>query len=138
MRASGLDGRRRDVVDVDKRREHQRVDIDHNFDGPRDRGDDPLVVINVGERKRLASPVLEPLLADLIAADMEFPDVRVDPPEVLPSRAGLAVVLRDVDAPHVDRLVPAWLELAGREIAWVSLGDDVRAGHRVVRPDRRR
>ncbi|HWG57579.1 MAG TPA: hypothetical protein VN661_00880, partial [Candidatus Acidoferrales bacterium] len=47
----------------------------HDADGFREGDDDFLVVVNVAGGKLAAFAVLEPFFADLIAADLESPDV---------------------------------------------------------------
>ena len=51
------------------------VDLGHDADGLVQGDDDLLVVGDVLVRERAALPVLEPLMADLIAADVEVPDL---------------------------------------------------------------
>ena len=51
------------------------VDLLHQADGLGERDDDLLVVGDVVLRERAALAVLEPLLADLVAADVEVPHV---------------------------------------------------------------
>ena len=51
------------------------VDLGHDADGLVQGDDDLLVVGDVLVRERAALPVLEPLVADLVAADVEVPDL---------------------------------------------------------------
>jgi hypothetical protein len=50
------------------------VDFAHQADGFGEGDDDLLVVVNVVGREFAAFAILEPFFADLIAADMKFPD----------------------------------------------------------------
>ena len=65
-----------------------RVDLGHSADGLVQGDDDLLVVGNVLDREHTALPVLEPLVADLVPADVEVPNLLGDPLET--HRAGLA------------------------------------------------
>ena len=51
------------------------VDLGHDADGLTEGDDDLLVVGDVLVREPAALPVLEPLVADLVAADLEVPDL---------------------------------------------------------------
>ena len=87
------------------------VNFAHEADGFGEGDDDFLVMVNVIGGELAAFVVLEPLFADLVATDVEFPDFLGHALEVL------RVV--DIDAPGFDasfrirlRIVAApWLEL---------------------------
>ena len=51
------------------------VDLGHGVDGLTEGDDDLLVVADILVRERAALAVLEPLVADLVAADLEVPDL---------------------------------------------------------------
>ena len=51
------------------------VDLGHDVDGLVQGDDDILVVVDILDRERAAFPVLEPLVGDLVAADLEIPDI---------------------------------------------------------------
>lgn len=70
------------------------VDFFHNADGFGDGDDDFLVVVNVVRREFPFFAVLEPFFADLIAANVEFPNFLGDTFKKLPAV--------DVDAARFD------------------------------------
>ena len=51
------------------------VDLGHDTDGLVQGDDDLLIVGDILVRERAALPVLKPLVADLVAADVEVPDL---------------------------------------------------------------
>ena len=51
------------------------VNSSHQADGFREGDDNPLIVLDILVAQRAAFAILEPLLADLIAADMEVPNL---------------------------------------------------------------
>ncbi len=57
------------------------VDLLHDADGLEESDDDFLVVVDVVLRERAALPVLQPLVADVVAADVEVPDLLGDAAE---------------------------------------------------------
>ncbi len=57
------------------------VDLPHDADGLEESDDDFLVVVDVVLRERAALPVLQPLVADVVAADVEVPDLLGDAAE---------------------------------------------------------
>jgi hypothetical protein len=87
---------------------NESIDVAHDADGPFQGDDDLLVVEEVIEGQLATLTILEPLVEDLVAADLEFPDLGLH---------GLKVLSRvDVDATLRDRIRDS-----GRPPAWGSL-----------------
>src|SRR5438046_2248928 len=76
------------------------IDLAHQANGLAEGGDDLLIVDDVVLGQRATLAVLEPLLADLIAADFEVPYVFRDTTKAdAPTRSGMAFLRRTAIQP---------------------------------------
>ena len=96
-------------------------------------GDDFLVVLNVVEGEGAAAAVFEPLVADLVAADVKLPHLGGYAVEILRLLAAARGWAADVDAPGREWLVCALrVRVAGGEVAGVAALDYVLTGDRDI------